>query len=135
MVSFAKTAFYVGMLSSGAVAWSSVGPSDRRGFLQSASRAAGVIGTVGVCGGEIFVESAQAATGASKKNNNVYQPLPGSLSKSNIIVITGASGGLGLESAEAFSTGRGHSRFDNTHCRKRRNSKESSTRIHYRRDM
>ena len=62
MVSFAKTAFYVGMLSSGAVAWSSVGPSDRRGFLQNASRTAGVIGTVGVCGGEIFVESAQAAT-------------------------------------------------------------------------
>lgn len=104
MVSFAKTAFYVGMLSSGAVAWSSVGPSDRRGFLQSASRAAGVIGTVGVCGGEVFVESAQAATtGASKNNNNVYQPLPGSLSKENIIVITGASGGLGLESAKRLA--------------------------------
>ena len=73
------------------------------GFLQSASRAAGVIGMVGVCGGEIFVESAQAATGASKKNNHVYQPLPGSLSKSNIIVITGASGGLGLESTERLA--------------------------------
>ena len=103
----AKSVFYVGMLSSGAVAWSSVGSSDRRGFLQNASKATGVIGIAGICGGEVFVDSAQAAStpGASdttKKNNNVYQPLPGSL-LGQVHVITGSSTGLGLEASKRLA--------------------------------
>ena len=91
---FAKSLFYFGLLSSSAIAWSSVGPSssasDRRGFLvKTANKAAVVIGTVGVSQG--FVESAQAAT--------IYQPLPGSLA-GQVHVITGSSAGLGLESAK-----------------------------------
>jgi NAD(P)-dependent dehydrogenase (short-subunit alcohol dehydrogenase family) len=110
--SLAKSVFYVGMLSSGAVAWSSVGSSDRRGFLQNASRATGFIGIAGICGGEVFVDSAQAAMAstpaagasnkATKENSSVYQPLPGSL-LGQVHVITGSSTGLGLEASKRLA--------------------------------
>ncbi len=80
-------------------AWSVGGgpSSDRRGFLiQTASKAAVAVGTASVGLNEaIGVESAQAAT-------TIYQPSPGSLA-GQVHVITGASTGLGLESAKRLA--------------------------------
>lgn len=81
-------------------AWSVVGggpASDRRGFLvQTASKAAVAVGTASIGLNEVIgVESAQAAT-------RIYQPPPGSLA-GQVHVITGASTGLGLESAKRLA--------------------------------
>ena len=81
-------------------AWS-IGRSDdalnRRGFLiQTASKASVAVGTATVGVNEVIgIENAQAAT-------TIYQPPPGSLS-SQLHVITGASTGLGLESAKRLA--------------------------------
>lgn len=88
-----------GLLSSTAVGWSIGGndPSSRRGFLdQTASKAAVAVGTASILNEVIGVESAQAAV-------PIYQPSPGSLTK-QVHVITGASTGLGLESAKRLAT-------------------------------
>mmetsp|Transcript_2555 Transcript_2555/g.5466 ORF Transcript_2555/g.5466 Transcript_2555/m.5466 type:complete len:386 (+) Transcript_2555:106-1263(+) len=103
MVSLAKSVLCFGMLCSGAAAWSSAGPSDRRQFLQNAKKAAVVIGVGSVSGGSVFVESAQAASGTTSSNKNkIYEPLPGSLA-GQVHVVTGASSGLGLESAKRLA--------------------------------
>ncbi len=75
------------------------GPTpDRRGFLiQTASKAAVAVGTASIGLNEVIgVESAQAAT-------SIYQPSPGSLA-GQVHVITGASTGLGLESAKRLAS-------------------------------
>lgn len=61
------------------------------------------MGTASVSGGGVLVPHAAAATTAtSNKKNNVYQPSPNSLS-GQVHVITGASSGLGLESAKRLA--------------------------------
>eukprot|EP00979_Chaetoceros_neogracilis_P003180 scaffold544_cov220-Chaetoceros_neogracile.AAC.6 len=96
-----RTVLCVWMLSSSAAAWST-GPSsfNRRGFLQNAQKVAVVIGTSSVSGGGLLVENAQAATPKNEKNK-IYQP-PNSL-VGKVMVITGASSGLGLESAKRLA--------------------------------
>ena len=84
-----------GLLPSTALGWSFGGndPSSRRGFLdQTASKATVAVGTASILNEVIGVESAQAAV-------PIYQPSPGSL-ENQVHVITGASTGLGLESAK-----------------------------------
>jgi NAD(P)-dependent dehydrogenase (short-subunit alcohol dehydrogenase family) len=110
MKSSAKSILCLGMLSSSAIAWSAgPSPSNRRGFLQNAKKAAVIIGTASVIGGGVLVENAQAAStlpsGTSKSTSNknkIYQPLPNSLT-GQVHVITGASSGLGLESAKRLA--------------------------------
>lgn len=88
-----------GLLPSTALGWSFGGndPSSRRGFLdQTASKATVAVGTASILNEVIGVESAQAAV-------PIYQPSPGSLSN-QVHVITGASTGLGLESAKRLAT-------------------------------
>ncbi|KAL7500556.1 hypothetical protein ACHAWT_008377 [Skeletonema menzelii] len=71
--------------------------SDRRGFLvQTASKAAAAFGTASIGLNEVIgVERAEADT-------TIYQPPPGSLA-GQVHVITGASTGLGLESAKRLA--------------------------------
>lgn len=110
MKSSAKCILCLGMLSFSAIAWSAgSSSSNRRGFLQDAKKAAVIIGTASVTGGGVFVENSQAAPilplGTSKSTSNknkIYQPLPNSLT-GQVHVITGASSGLGLESAKRLA--------------------------------
>lgn len=90
---------YAGLLPSTALGWSfgGNGPSSRRGFLdQTASKSTVAVGTASILNEVIGVESAQAAV-------PIYQPSPGSLAN-QVHVITGASTGLGLESAKRLAT-------------------------------
>ena len=95
MRSFENCLLYLGLLSSTGILALSVGPasSDRRAFLGQATAA--VVGTTfGVGMSEAFIQNADAV--------NLYQPLPGSLA-GQVHVITGASSGLGLESAKRLA--------------------------------
>ena len=109
MKSSARSILCLGMLSFSAIAWSAGSSSNRRGFLRDANKAAVIIGTASVTGGGVLVENAQAAStlpsGTSKSTSNknkIYQPLPNSLT-GQVHVITGASSGLGLESAKRLA--------------------------------
>jgi NAD(P)-dependent dehydrogenase (short-subunit alcohol dehydrogenase family) len=79
-------------------AWSSF---DRKGFFQKVATSA-VVGTAAV--GGAFVGTAQAETTSLQKNGKVYEPAPNSLT-GKVIVITGGSTGLGLESAKRLAAG------------------------------
>jgi len=110
MKSSAKSILCLGMLSFSATAWSAgSSSSNRRGFLRDANKAAVIIGTASVTGEGVLVENSQAAStlplGTSKSTSNknkIYQPLPNSLT-GQVHVITGASSGLGLESAKRLA--------------------------------
>ena len=102
----------LGLLSCSAIAWSAgSSSSDRRGFLQHVNKATVLIGTAST-GGGVLVEKAQAAStlpasGTSSQSTtsntkHIYQPLPNSLT-GQVHVITGASSGLGLESAKRLA--------------------------------
>jgi len=102
VLSLTKSIIYFGVLGPGVAAWSPAGTSsDRRGFLQNARKAAVVIGTatLGTAGGGVLVESVEAA---ATSGSTIYQPPQGSLS-GQVHVITGASSGLGLESAKRLA--------------------------------
>lgn len=85
---------------------SSSSPCDRKTFLRDYSTSFWTGATL--VGGNLVTSTPSAAAAAGntvpKHSNKIYQVIPGSL-RDKVIVITGASTGLGLESAKRLAVG------------------------------
>jgi len=94
MASLLRPALYLAAISS-AAAWSAGPSSSRRGFLKDAEQAVAIAGAASVVGGG-------AANAGAAEQGSIYRPPPNSLA-GQVHVVTGASSGLGLESAKRLA--------------------------------